>query len=273
MPTGKKLGNQIRTLRDARGYNQEALGALCNVGRAQISKVEADAAGASVKLLLQIGEALGKELSFIDPEDSYLFAANPRGITLSQALRDIGLVDMENRDDRQHLLPPEEFFAAATREIAITGISAYRTFDQDLDIIHEVLKKDRKIFVLILRPKCADVERFSRRERRDISSDIQGVISVIKREGLHKHPRFRIKFLESLPSFTAVMIDGDIDTPTGELPSNDEGQIRVQPVLVHHTQHSGLVIQLKKKTRGTLGVFEYFAEDLRKQWRDGKEDP
>lgn len=46
-----------------------------------------------------------------------------RGLLLGEAIDRVGLVDIENRDDRQYELPPDKFYSEAKREILITGTS------------------------------------------------------------------------------------------------------------------------------------------------------
>ncbi len=192
---------------------------------------------------------------------------NARGVTMLEALSSVGLVDIENRDDKQHALPPAEFLRVAKREIALSGISAYRTFDQNIEVIRQALEKGTKLFVLIMHPDSPNISIISEREKRDIRGDILQTIATIKIEGLAEHPGFQIRFLEKLPHFTAVMIDGDI-SPTGTVPQDRDGQIRVQPTTTHKSHHGGVILQFKKKSGGPAGAFDYFADEFRHQWND-----
>lgn len=125
---------------------------------------------------------------------------NIRGVTMLEALNSVGLVDIENRDDKQHALPPALFFDKAEREIAISGISAYRTFDQNIGEFKQALENGRRIFVLILHPDSPNVQKISEREKRDIRGDILQTIATINREGFIKRSGFQIKFLENYHS-------------------------------------------------------------------------
>lgn len=195
---------------------------------------------------------------------------NMRGVTILQAVRSVGIVDFENRDDLEHALPPAKIYEVAQREIAITGISAHRTFDQHISLIHQTLAAGKKLYVLILDWDSPDVVVSTKRERKDMRNEILQTIDVIKNEELNQHSGFQIKFMQRLPSFTAIMIDGDI-SPTGK-PLDQDGQICVQPSTVHGTQHNGIILQFKKTIRRyPAGAFDYFAEDLRKQWQEGIE--
>lgn len=197
---------------------------------------------------------------------------NDRGVTLLQAVNSVGMVDIENREDRVAPLPPHQFYERAKHEIVITGISAYRTFDQHLGVLHQCLKSGKKVYVMILHPDSKVLAEQSQMEGKDMAVEIREVLRVIKQAELHNHPGFTIRFRESLPPFTGVMIDGDI-VPTGECARDENGQIRVQPVSSHRSQHSGIVLQLRKTQGPPVGTFDFFADDLRSQWvKDARED-
>ncbi len=200
-----------------------------------------------------------------------------RGTSLGEEIARVGLVDIENRDDSQRELPPGKFYALVKREIAITGVSLYQTFHKHVDLIHNALGSGKKICAMILHPDSADVSWLSKREKRGIRHDIMATIETIKAEGVYQHPSFQIRFLQKLPPFIGVMIDGDIECHSGKEPADDDGQIRVQPNTVHVTGHRGLIVQLRKSKKtpdNPAGPFDYFAQDLRQQWSlDGKEDP
>jgi hypothetical protein len=202
-----------------------------------------------------------------------------RGITLEEAITGVGLVDIENRNDRrERVLPPEKFYELAKREIVITGVSAYRTFEEQVDVIREALRTGKKLRVLILHPNAPAIERLSNIENPPVKHDIAAVIEIIKRprNKFHENPNFQIKFMQEMPPFTAVMIDGDV-SPVDSEPQDQEGQIRVQPRAEYGTQHRGVILQFKKimaTTDQAPGPFDYFAEDVRNQWRwHGKEYP
>ncbi len=198
---------------------------------------------------------------------------NMRGVRILEAVKNIGLVDIENRNETSRSLPPEKIYEASKQEIAITGITALGTFKGHIRAIHRTLQSGKWLYVLLLDPRTSDATLVSTgNERQNVSMEIMQTIDIIKREELHKYPRFKIKFMGRLPPFTAVMIDGDITNI--ETPLDHEAQIRVQPVRLHSTHHSGIVLQLKKMPKTAdheVGPFDFFAEDLRKQWKDGIE--
>jgi hypothetical protein len=203
---------------------------------------------------------------------------NTRGVTLREACQDCGLVDIENRDDHRHPLPPVEFYGKAQHEVAISGVSAYRTFDQHVSVLKSLMDSGLSIQVLLLDPTVAadDLTRLATREKIDVRGDIDHVITTIRHERLWEHPSFKIRFLPRLPPFTAVMIDGDLRhdaSRTKASPQDGNGQIRVQPVSWGSTHHTGIIMQFRKKEQQPLGVFDYFSADLRRQWRDAAEHP
>jgi transcriptional regulator with XRE-family HTH domain len=191
-----------------------------------------------------------------------------RGMTLLEAAENAGLEHIENRDNFQYVLPPEQFYEMAKCEIVITGVSAYRTFDQDIDLLHKMLKVGKRLRLLLLNPDSPDVEELSRREKLDIRASIETVINIIKLEELDQHPSFEIRFMQKLPPFTAVMIDGDVN-PRGKVPQDADAQIRVQPATIYGVQHKGVILQFKKRREKPEGAFDYFAGDVREQWRGG----
>ena len=83
--------------------------------------------------------------------------------------------------------------------------------------------------------------------------------------------------MQRMPPFQAVMIDGDISAPEGSTPQDLDGLIRVQPLSQYGTGHRGVVLQFRKTIPNIdtpAGGFDYFAQDLRKQWRfHGKKYP
>lgn len=199
-------------------------------------------------------------------------AMNPRGISLLEAIEGVGLVDIENRNETQQILPPGQFYEMAQKEIVITGISTYRTFEQNLDSLRAVLDAGKALRILILYPDIKLIEEqedLTNRERIDILNAIKGVLSIIRLEKLDQEPGFEIRFMRRLPPFTAVMIDGDVEPKEKVPPQDTEGQIRVQPGTLHGTQHKGVILQFKKKREKPEGAFDYFAGDVRAQWRKG----
>lgn len=156
-----------------------------------------------------------------------ILVKNARGVTLLESLKRVGLTDIENRNDEQNALPPKEFLESADREIALSGLSAARTFDQNIDDIKSALRKGKQIYILIMHPDCDAIRRKDFLERRSVKTDILQTISIIKQEQFIKKLNFHIRFMKNLPQFTSVMIDGDIN-PMGDTIQDQKGQIRIQ---------------------------------------------
>lgn len=197
----------------------------------------------------------------------------PRGNPLIKELAVVGVISVENRDDLLHSLPPDEFYRQAKREIVVTGVSLYRTFDAHMALLHELLSDGKQLFAMMLHPDSEDVERLSKREKRNIRLDILSTLYTIKAENLVHYPGFHIKFYSKLPPSIGVMIDGDLCS-VGSKPDDEAGQIRVQPNTLYKSGHRGLIIQLEKLPPvddRPAGPFDYFAEDLRQIWAYGAE--
>lgn len=190
-----------------------------------------------------------------------------RGISLTEAITSAGLIDIENRSDIERALPPIQFYHLAQSEIVISAISAARTLDQHVAKLRVLLDKGLRLRMLLLDPRSYSANELSAIENRNIPEEIRLFgLDVIVREKLHIHPGFSIRLLRERPHFTAVMIDGDLES-RGSSPSDEHGQIRIQPATMAKTQHAGIVIQLKKTSATIPGPFDYFAEDLRNQWK------
>lgn len=195
-----------------------------------------------------------------------VLAKNKRGVSLLDAINSIGLVDIENRNEAEHNLPLGQIYEEAKQEIVITGITAHTTFIQHIEFLHGALKAGKRIYVLIIHPESPDIDDLSNRDSIDIRAHINMVIDIAERERLIEYEGFQLRFMKKPPPFTAVMIDGDV-AYTGKKPNDQRGQIRVQPGTAYNPQHKGVILQFKKIT-GSLGGFDYFAADIRKQWQN-----
>jgi len=60
-----KLGDEIRIVRDKRGYSQEKLGELMNINRSTISKIENGKFGITVDYLVRFSVFLDYEFTII----------------------------------------------------------------------------------------------------------------------------------------------------------------------------------------------------------------
>ncbi len=71
---GEKLGAQIKAVRKAREWTQEQLAELCDVKKAQISRIEGSTIYASTNLLFNVCEVLGPDLKVED----VIYGVNPK---------------------------------------------------------------------------------------------------------------------------------------------------------------------------------------------------
>ena len=186
------------------------------------------------------------------------------GLTITELAEVVGLVDIEDRALAGQLaLPPEDFYRLAHKEVAISGVTLFRTFDQNLHLIQELVNSGKRWSAMILHPRAPIVPALADLHNLNIKSQIEDVISRVESAGLNASPLFELRCLQYLPPFTAVMIDGDLNR-SRDPPDDVEGQIRVQPATQHQTQHRGMVYQFRKVS--TAGGFNMFAADLRDQW-------
>jgi hypothetical protein len=176
----------------------------------------------------------------------------------------LGLQTVATRDDVTQILPPVEFYNSATRELAITGVSAARTFDIHLSILRSALARGRRVYVLILDPASPDVRWLTRREGRSIGADIRSTLKIARLEGFLQHAGFELRLSPKLSPFTAVMLDGNISG--AQVADDDVSYLRVQPGTLLSSQHDGVVLQFRRMPMASVG-FDYFAEDLRRQWQ------
>jgi hypothetical protein len=202
-----------------------------------------------------------------------------RDVTLSEAVAQIGLADIEFRDNSVRTLPPSQFYAVARREIVISAGTAFTTLkDNRENLINaplvRALSERKRVFLVILHPLWAadDLQALGTQVKKDLASEVRNSISIIKDLRLLKYEGFQLRFLAKLPPYAAVMIDGDVEALDRD-PYDKGGEIRVQPYPVRSTTHTGIVLQLRKIPGNSSG-FDYFAQDVRRTWAEvAKPDP
>ena len=195
-----------------------------------------------------------------------------RGVSIFEAARITGLRDIEHRVPGGLHLPPSEFYARANVELAISAITASSTFEQFDDTVRRLLEDGKAVRVLILDPATEDMDRLSRRERRDLANNVRDVYRAIKRGRFSAFPNFEMRLAPFMYPFTGVMIDGNIGRrPSGDPEQLDDSatfrqdaEIRVQPGGYYTSQHRGPVLQFH--ITPDVGPFHHFATDLRRQW-------
>jgi len=219
-----------------------------------------------LRQLIRAATEAASERNFgqLQQQVQYVLRPTLRGITLLDSMKNTGLVDIENRDDHEHAIPPSEFYKLAKKELFISGISAQRSFDAEIQILRETLAAGKFLRVLIMRPDADSIPWLTKREKKDISLNIEDVIRVAQLEGFVDHPNFSMRLMDRFPTFTAIMLDGDIEGSFKE-PMLDV-QVRIQPTTIYQSHHGGLVIQLRKTPEILFPLFDFAAEELREQW-------
>ena len=194
---------------------------------------------AFVAVALLAGAALGRGLT-------------EQGSGLAEQAKLVGLQGVENRNDPGQSLPPEDFFNKAKREVAVSGVSCFRTFDQHKALIEEMLKDKRELYFLIVDPDSQDMPSINKRHSKPIDAEIRQVLQTIRHNKFHTWSNFHIRMSTGLPPFTAVMIDGDISELA--LPADDRpGKLRVQPVRRTHRTEQGNHSHFRQDHRRTAG--------------------
>lgn len=199
-----------------------------------------------------------------------------RGQYLLEGIEKIGLTDIEFRDLEKRPVPPTGFYEKAKEEVFVSGVSLLRTFQNQIPVFEDLLSENISVRLLLLHPGSSAVQRITEIDKRDVAKEIVQTIGTLRKNDLLGNANLVIKFMDQLPPYTAVMIDGDIENP-GEDHRTGRGQIRIQPFTAHGSKEHGVVFQLKEKrwhNRFTPSPFEYYANDLRKQWKDdARQDP
>jgi len=190
---------------------------------------------------------------------------NARGVPLIIAVKNVGLIDLESRNEGDRHLPAEALYSSPSlQEIVITGITSASSFRNHSDLIKKRLAAKVDVYFLICSERTVGLDTISTIELRNMAAEIQEVREVIAAERLLSDERFHIRCFTHLPTFTAIMIDGDL-VPRQNPPQDSKGVIRLQPRRMESTHHEGIILQFEN-TCTDLGTFNLFAADLRKQW-------
>jgi hypothetical protein len=213
-------------------------------------------------------------LLFVSP----ILRKNIRGAWLFAVLRRTGLIDVENRADRDYRLPPVEIFReAGSRPVLISGILDQFFQNRREDIV-DFLGRGGELRVLLLHPRRAadslDVTWVRHREewiKYWITNCNEALVALdaIVQAGLDATNGFHVKFMTEIPPYLGTLV-GD---PT---PSNARGSersfVRVQPLAVSKFQGRGSVITFEQISSTADSPFNYYAEDLMEQWNVALED-
>jgi predicted nucleotide-binding protein len=196
---------------------------------------------------------------------------NETGIRLRRNIALVGLSDINSRANKETDLPPEDIFTHARQEILVFGISAYRTFDQHMQLIKDALNNHRRVLVLLLRPDSKAVNDLSKRDGKRVQEDILSTIYRIKEAHLTSLPNFQVRFYDFTPHYTGIATDSAIADFTALQPG--QARVRVQTMSFYKNEnHDGIIVQLDD-TRSDADGFHFFAHDLRKIWARAEARP
>jgi hypothetical protein len=213
-------------------------------------------------------------LLFVSP----ILRRNIRGAWLFSVLRRTGLIDVENRADRDHRLPPVEIFhEAGSRPVLISGILDQFFQNRREDIV-DFLRRGGELRVLLLHPRKAaeslDVTWVRHREKwieywMTNCNEALVALDAIVQAGLDANSGFQVRFMTEIPPYLGTLIGG----PT---PSNAQGPersfVRVQPLAVSKFEGRGSVITFEQISGTSNSPFNYYAEDLMEQWNVALKD-
>lgn len=176
-----------------------------------------------------------------------------------------GLTALENREDPTTSAPPERVFDLPEKEIVITGLSCYRTFDVHLDKVKQLLSRNINVYIMIVDPDSEDMPNITKRQGVNIRNDIMQTINKIKAHSLAQSPLFHIRYFQRMPPFTGILIDGDI-LAHDRVADDMRGSLRIQPATEFTPHQKGLIFSFVKTAGKKLGGFDLYAKDLRSQW-------
>jgi len=90
--------------------------------------------------------------------------SNPRRVPLVRAIRDVGLIDIESRNEGDRHLPPEAVYTWANlHELVITGINAASSFRNHLGLIKQQLADKADVYFLICSEETPGLSKILRR--------------------------------------------------------------------------------------------------------------
>ena len=196
---------------------------------------------------------------------------NLRGIPVVQSISEAGLADIENRSIAENQLPPNAIYASVRDEVLISGLTLKYTVDMQQGYLEALLDGDKRVFLLMLDPEsnqAVEAEKSHAGRGMELAFEARSVVRTIRRLGYLERSNFGLRFFEQVPPFTGVLIDGNVELSSSF--SDTDGIVRVQPRTVFGIQHKGLILQFGKIVGSDTGAFDFFASDLRLQWKEAK---
>lgn len=188
---------------------------------------------------------------------------NNKGITLVKSVRQAGLSDIENKSSNP--APPIETYQAAKKEIFISGLTLRNTLENYKRQLDTMMRTGIHLKLLLLDPNSTDtiaVDRINKRGE-NYRHDFLGVQSIIIKDSTFFHnPNLEIRFVNRIPSFVGVMIDGDVGHITK--PDDSNGLVRVMPYLWSQ-DHDDWIFQFAN-TPSIKSAYTDYAMEFRYLW-------
>ncbi len=212
-------------------------------------------------------------LGFVFPgvgDYQFINRKNSKGISFISAVRKAGLQDVEDVASNKN--PPIEFYLQAEKEIFIAGTTMRRTFEEYKDELDSMMLRGVKLQVLFLNPNSTDTiisDKINRRNN-NYAADFARVKSIIVNDdAFFKNPNVSFRFVPRIPSFTGVMIDGDVNNTAA--PDDEGGRIRIVPYL-WSLKHNDWIIQFSKQ-KDVASAYDDYAKEFRYLWTSVAEEP
>jgi hypothetical protein len=199
--------------------------------------------------------------------------STPRGISMTDAIRAIGLVDIESRNDKERSLPPDALIENGTAEVFLSGTTLYGFVSSKSNVIQRLLDRGVSVKLLFLDKNSSQFRKISGATakaevpRQSLDTELSAALSSIVSRGYHKHPKFSAKKASHL-CFSAVLVDGSVEGTSNPHPA---ARLRVQPYPEFGTPHEGVVMQFRPGAE--QNIFQFFRQDLRDQWKNATPAP
>jgi hypothetical protein len=223
-------------------------------------------------LLVQFMCTLGWLLFYYKPmaeEYQKVDGVNSRGIRLTEAIAYSGLSDIESKGGikTKNVVPPEQMYARAKKEIFISGIGLTSVFQNQLETLRAAKNKGIKIRLLLLHPNSPDSVQVNKTISRfqSFSNTIKSSLGVIQKDkDLFQSSQVEVRFYWRLPQVVGLLFDGDIDA-IGDSIRCPEGRIRFSNYL-KTPDRNDWYFQFDAK-EGTRNAFDDFAREFRYDWQ------
>jgi TIR domain len=195
----------------------------------------------------------------------------------SSAVKTIGLLDIENRSDPSHRLPPEQIFKiGGIRFILISGVldQLFQRFHAD---IRDFLERGGQVRILLIHPELVRKSlslNWPAHAKEWMSywitncNEAQIAVDVILHTELDALPGFQLRFMRELPPSLGILASDDVDPAQAGIHSF----VRIQPISVGNWIGRGIVVAFRKLRDIENSPYEYFSSDLLNQWNVAIED-